>query len=1038
MVEGSLALDQLPPRCQETFQSTSWKCGNTGITKALDYNNRFKMLYRVVNLNARILDLNNILVKKCPETPDITRGQDNHMVPPYSVDDPDPAAGADISQDSKIIVFPNLPSVQAARKDKNSLNIAYDCEYQSVDKDGKPNNDGKYRIILSYQFALYLNDSEILEVVFLTCDPSINNRLGYRTCLGAILDLLKNEFQYCYLSYKYSDTRKQKATIRRLYFKGSDDSYKQSVVFDTVEEAKEYLDSQNPLVVIDKSNQKVNDFKEVRKDAFSITLVCHTAVADITAFADDKYGIGRNGSILPVFKPIQGGLVTMDKIFTHVPTALEYWKYYPVKIEFRDTMCYAPAGSKSLDALGKSIQVRKIRLSYDESKEAEIKSHMLSYFHTNPQDFIVYAAQDALVTIMYGSRLWGINKEWCLTSTSGSAFAMKQSIMSYFGIANNEKNTVFERSYRGMKTVSKGLVSTPSGLRPVTEHVAINPDAELLHNFAANSYCGGYNTCISSGVYRNSYFLDHDLKGAYPVAMCLVMDIDFDSERPIEREFKDEELTLQAFHTPVDPMFCYVDFEFPISVKFPCIAIHDEGSIIFPRKGTGVFVSGPSLYLALQLGARVYVRRGYVGRIRLTKTLQPSMSLRSACKQMVQDRNIAKEVYGNMSIEEQLIKLFVNGGYGKISQNVIEKHTWDGWNKYMTDIGASSITSPERAALITDIVRCMLIGTLNQLHNKKIRSYSVTTDGFITEATIDDLNSCDAYGFKPLFEDARRFLTDGDPSIWEVKHEQTDLVNPTTRCNVGYGIDMTKDDGTIIKDGKGVLAHGGYVSPNCTKDSREDRYQTTKVILNRTGRIECTVKEFKNIKELSLKNMDFHTEYVTRRIRLDFDMKRKPVRSSFETVNGVLEDIKYEYCNFDTEPFENLTEYHRYRDVNKSFNCIRTKTDWDRFYLKLQDRADGYKRVTKDMEWCKLCSVIQGYHSKLWDLPEVTDAETVADKIAVINRHNHSKQIFKTDTWKNCRKPERASKMLPEEFIKDLLEEFNYIPTEMAHKDNTI
>ena len=132
----------------------------------------------------------------------------------------------------------------------------------------------------------------------------------------------------------------------------------------------------------------------------------------------------------------------------------------------------------------------------------------------------------------------------------------------------------------------------------------------------------------------------------------------------------------------------------------------------------------------------------------------PSMSLRVACRQMVSDRSIAKETYGKGSIEEKLLKLFVNGGYGKIAQNVIEKHTWDGWREEMDDIGCSAITSPERAALITDIVRCMLIGTMNQLSDRGLRTFSVTTDGFITEArTIDD------HGFSPACMKQKCFRT---------------------------------------------------------------------------------------------------------------------------------------------------------------------------------------------------------------------------------------------------------------------------------------
>ena len=405
--------------------------------------------------------------------------------------------------------------------------------------------------------------------------------------------------------------------------------------------------------------------------------------------------------------------------------------------------------------------------------------------------------------------------------------------------------------------------------------------AGQLHRFAANSYCGGYNTCSIPGVFEGFQTYDFDLENAYPTAMCLIFDIDWDN--PIEREFKNEDLSLQAFHTPMDPMFCLIDFEFPESVKYPCIAIHNRGSIIFPRKAEAVYASGPSMFLALRLGAKVHVRYGYVARI-LFKGLEPSMSLRVACRQMVSDRAIARETYGKGSIEEKLLKLFVNGGYGKIAQNVIEKHTWDCWREEMEDIGCSSITSPERAALITDIVRCMLIGTMNQLSERGLRTFSVTTDGFITEASLDDVNACNCYGFRKYFEDSRLWLTGSDPTIWAEKHDQFTLINPTTRCNVGFG------------GRKGVLAHGGFVTGEI-KDTKEDAARMAETILTRTGRVTYTTLEFVNQKEMVTAGCDFYTFRQKRSIRLDFDFKRRPIRESFHPVSGVIEGIEYEYVN---------------------------------------------------------------------------------------------------------------------------------------------
>lgn len=1004
IVGGTVALNlnTTTPRPvnQEVFAATPWRTGNTGRTKKLDYNNSFQMLYRVINIDRILPDFPKNPVKKTTETQYLCGGRDKTMGLPTPGSDPDPASQIPSVAGHKLAVFSSLASVQAARKENCSLNIAYDCEYQEISP--------KHRIILSYQFALYITETKILEVVFITKDFDESNRLYLRTCLGAILDLLRFRFGFEYLHYAYALTRRYNLTMESPYFDGADERYKTVKRFRSMEEAAQFCVKDNPLLVIDKDNiRKSNDFGDYRKCAMTITLVCHTGIVDLSAFKDDVFGFRRkNGHIMPYLKSIQGGMASIYPYFTNVPTAKEYWKFYPVNILFRDTMCFAPAEGKSLAILGNCVDVPKIILPEG------VISNMQPYLENNKDDFLAYAAQDALVTVMYGSRLWGINKEWCLTATSGSAFAMKQSISEYLEIPKDKygrtDNQEFNRIYRGYRDVKKGLISTPVGLRPTKAEEPVSYEAGQLHMFAANSYCGGYNTCSLPGVYEGVHTFDFDLENAYPTAMCLIFDIDWDN--PIEREFKNEDLSLQAFHTPMDPMFCLIDFEFPKSVKYPCIAIHNRGSIIFPRRADAVYASGPSMFLGLKLGAKIHVRYGYVARI-LFQGMGPSMSLRMACRQMVSDRAIAKKTYGKNSIEEKLLKLFVNGAYGKISQNVIEKHTWDGWREEMEDIGCSSITSPERAALITDIVRCMLIGTMNQLSEMGMRTFSVTTDGFITEASLNDVNACDCYGFRKYFSESRIWLTGDDPTIWAEKHDQFTLINPTTRCNVGFG------------GKKGVLAHGGFVTGE-KKDSKEDAVKMAETILTRSGRVTYSTLEFVNQKEMVTTGCDFYTFEQKRSIRLDFDFKRRPVKESFRPVAGEICGVAYEYMNFETEPFDTIEEYEEYRRINENFNCLRTMIDWQKFWLRFEDHRTGYKRNLSDMEWTKLFSVIQGYRMGLWDLPEVSACSSVAEKLAVINKYNHSGKTFNENAWKNSRKPERASQMLPPEVLKDLLEEF--------------
>ena len=266
MIDGNLALQQEPiiiekptlvsrfprPVEQEVFASTPWKKGNTGRTKRVDYNEKFEMHYRLVD-TSKILDKNKCLVKKQPETLYLCGGQDASMGRPKLVGDPDPRSEKGLSGE-KLNMFSDLPSVQAARKTSNRLNIAYDCEYKRIAL-------SEYRLITSYQFAVYLPDEKtVLEVIFKSILYDVMNRLYLRTCIGAILDLLVELNAIDVITAAYKVTRRWNVSENIPYFEGADDTYKHRHTFRTAAEAKAFKSGNaNPLVIVDKAAYRSND-----------------------------------------------------------------------------------------------------------------------------------------------------------------------------------------------------------------------------------------------------------------------------------------------------------------------------------------------------------------------------------------------------------------------------------------------------------------------------------------------------------------------------------------------------------------------------------------------------------------------------------------------------------------------------------------------------------------------------------------------------------------------------------------------------------
>lgn len=418
-------------------------------------------------------------------------------------------------------------------------------------------------------------------------------------------------------------------------------------------------------------------------------------------------------------------------------------------------------------------------------------------------------------------------------------------------------------------------------------------------------------------------------------------------------------------------------------------------------------MAGSYIYLALRLGAEVFCENGYFLNTLLTDDLKESRSLSYAVIQLVQDRNKAKADHGKKSLEELILKTMVNSGYGKNAQNVVQKQSWVAYKDLMEDLGCSAITNPVSAMMITSIVQCELIAAQNQMHELGYVSCSVTTDGFISDCPEDVLKSLDLYGFRPLLEQSRLFLTGGtDKELWEIKHHQDDLINFTTRGNVSL-------------HPHGVCAHNSAKS-GFESDSYEDRLWLMTQVLSRTGTVDCVDSQWASFKDIVQGKTDFKVTPTIRHLHMDFDLKRKPDRSTFHTDYPIVDGITYEIAHFDTLPYDTVAEFRLHRKKKKLCDCLRTQDEWDVFFLKIDTNACGMN--VKDLDWSILMSVIMGYRAGKWDIPALNGL-TVVEKCEWINKHNTSKKQFKQSDWKNSRRPERHVNMLPDSYLLDKLTE---------------
>ena len=1021
------------PSEQEVFYVTDWFPGELSKGKQSNLNKDFECLWRIVDTGNRIT--RNVDSPSTVSTNDnsdscqnIGLKAQNQGISDYSGTGSQAPMG---SPESPLTPTPSgklmeLTSLQRIRSDKSRLAIAFDTEffYETSAKDKvvdpkakKVKKENGARNITSYQLALYLGDEvHVLEVVFLvkpTYKPDgtvVYKRLMLSQCLGTILDLCTLQKNHV---FDYKDTRRWPVAI-----KNQDGTVVKEILFKSPEEAlsasgtlkQSYADC-----VVDTSNVSAKVYKNIYSEymgerAIRITVLSHAGIVDLSAFAPER----GNRSIMKLTTSVQNGLVSTDEHFFRA-VHKDYWRFYPCMVTFRDTMCYAVPKKKKLSILGETLNIPKIELP-----DGAI-SNMGEFLKTNRNEYLEYSANDALITLCYASKMWGVNREMPLTASAAAARGAYESIKDYLGVHSKQD---YQLAYGGLKKVIKGKV--PMENRPSYMEVSnLEPydhRAFLLLNAAAFSYKGGFNTCTQVGWYDSEDYFDYDLKNAYPTSMCNVFDVDFkDGIDPLAYDpICNKELTLADFDSPYDPLFAYISFEFPVGTKYPCIPISCEGSLLFPRTSDGfegVYACGPDIYLALKMGAKVHCLDGYRGRIRQNEDGSPSRSLGAAVYQLVQDRAKAREIYGKKSIEELILKVMVNSIYGKTAQNVIQKHTWDGLTQEYQDLGMSIITCPVHSAITTAGVRCVLIAAMTQLESLGYKVWSVTTDGFISNAPIDVLAGLDLFGFADVFKSARRYLTNGkSDTMWEAKHSMNRFLNLSTRANVS-------------PDEDGVCAHGG-LHTQFVADSLEDRADYIEKTLKREGTVPSPHDEFVNLKTMITQSCDFHTYDCVTNISFDFDMKRKPVQDS---IYSIWVDTASDYqsyatehpsCSeiacFDTVPFDSIAEYEHYRDIKNGSAVLRTSEHWKRFFLKVNTPKDSKNRI-KDVAWSELMSCIIAYRTGKVTINPLDACSSLKEKLEYINQNSPCSKTFTESHWKNARRPDRASQMLPLDMIQDTL-----------------
>jgi hypothetical protein len=231
-------------------------------------------------------------------------------------------------------------------------------------------------------------------------------------------------------------------------------------------------------------------------------------------------------------------------------------------------------------------------------------------------------------------------------------------------------------------------------------------------------------------------------------------------------------------------------------------------------------------------------------------------------------------------------------------------------------MGPSAITNAMMAAYCTGLVRALLTETLTRLRCG-IWVGTATTDGMLIAGGLKDIDQSGPVA--KAFKAARRRITPGDDTIWEVKHSIPRALVTKTRGT--YTVAPSDWNGSGV-----VLAKAGYMTPEAaqTLTGIEQCRAWIEIYRERNFETKLRSKSLTSLRQQHLFEEDIQSVKRDVRWNADYDMKRKLVK--VRDVDGLI--------TADTTPWRSIDEFEQARDLLEDWKrsqrrVLKTKQDYD-------------------------------------------------------------------------------------------------------------
>lgn len=547
--------------------------------------------------------------------------------------------------------------------------------------------------------------------------------------------------------------------------------------------------------------------------------------------------------------------------------------------------------------------------------------HNLDSIYLNDPDLLTkYCWNETNIVLNYWLRYYKIYHDYLIDSKIPSTIGSfsVQLFMKYAEQNNIDVDFLF-----GYETRSDGYYNERKSeyvSRDIRIFIAPFSDFE---NLSRESYHGGRNECYFHGITPTDTWSDWDIISAYTTILAMLSPLDYDNSY---------DCTNPSEYQPEIPAFARVYFKFPDDTRYPVIPVRTENGLLFPLEGES-YVTSPEIYLAIQLGASIEIKNGRIFPF-ADGSSYPFL-------EFIQNVQQKRNSFPKQSLENIFWKQIGNSLYGKISQGIGMKRVFDSRRGSTKQIYNSKITNPFFASYITGYIRAIIAEIMNKIpQNKQI--ISVTTDGFITNATDDEVFQACNGRISNKFSIFRSCLS-GNNTVLDKKHVANKLVSWKTR-----GIaTITNDE----EDDKIILAKSNIQTPY-TKKIDQNKW-TVNMFFNRDKKTCYSQTTTTPISDI-IKNGGGIPISTTKSINvnMDYDFKRLPAKVYEDTHenNPVL-------C-FSTIPFQNIENYNVHARIFGNYkksnnNCLKTMNDfenWVNYYksVDIQDIKQNKRRTKRN------------------------------------------------------------------------------------------